>query len=178
MTVDDCYQLGYVIKPHGLKGEVQVFLDVDSPGEYEALESVFVQQGQQLVPFFIESIAIGSGKAIVAFEDVESVDTATELKGCSLFLPLDNLPDLGSDDFYYHELVGFNLKSTAGEMIGVIKDVLEAGAQDLIAVTHPSGNEILVPLTDELISSLDKEKKELVMEIPEGLLDVYLNEQS
>lgn len=178
MTVDDCYQLGYLIKPHGLKGEVQVFLDVDSPGEYETLESVFVLKGQQLVPFFIESIAIGSGKAIVAFEEVETVEEAAELKGCSLFLPLNNLPDLGSDDFYYHELVGFSLKSTAGEVIGVVKDVLEAGGQDLLAVIHPSGKEILVPLTDELINSLNKEEKELVMEIPEGLLDVYLNEES
>ncbi len=178
MTVDDCYQLGYVIKPHGLKGEVQVFLDVDSPGEYETLESVFVQKGQQLVPFFIESIAIGTGKAIVAFEEVESIEAAAELKGCSLFLPLDNLPDLGSNDFYYHELVGFNLKSTAGEDIGEVKDVLEAGGQDLLAVMHSSNKEILVPLTDELISSLNKEEKKLVMEIPEGLLDVYLNEES
>lgn len=178
MTVDDCYQLGYVVKPHGLKGEVQIFLDVDSPEEYEKLESVFVLQGQQLVPFFMESIAVRGSKAIVAFEEVESVEEAKALKGCELYLPLNNLPELGADDFYYHELVGFSLKSSSGEPIGEIKTVLEAGAQELLAVRHSSGKEILVPLTDQLIDTLNKEGKELVMEIPDGLLDVYLNEES
>lgn len=178
MTVDDCYQLGYVIKPHGLRGEVQIFLDVDSPEEYETLESVFVLQGQQLVPFFIESIAVRSEKAIVAFEEVETIEAAKALKGCSLYLPLNNLPELGADDFYYHELIGFSLKSHTGESIGEIKSVLEAGAQELLAVTHPGGKEILVPLTDHLINTLNKKEKELVMEIPDGLLDVYLNEES
>ena len=86
MQVDDCYQLGYVIKPHGLNGELQFLLDVDSPQEYSALESVFVLQGQQLVPFFIESIAVRGNKAIVALEEVESVDEARALKG-ALFTP-------------------------------------------------------------------------------------------
>ena len=57
MHVDDCYQLGYIVKPHGLKGEVQIFIDSDDPQAYQNLELVFVQQGQQLVPFFIESIS-------------------------------------------------------------------------------------------------------------------------
>lgn len=178
MTVDDCYQLGYVIKPHGLRGEVQIFLDVDSPKEYETIESVFVLQGQQLVPFFIESIAVRAEKAIVAFEEVESIEAAKALKGASLFLPLNNLPELDGDDFYYHELAGFALKGKDGELIGEIQSVLDAGAQDLLEVKHTSGKEILVPLTDELIERVDKKEKELVMEIPEGLLDVYLNEES
>jgi len=178
MTVDDCYQLGYVIKPHGLKGEVQLFLDVDTPSDYETLESVFVQQGQQLVPFFIESIAVRGEKAIVAFEDIESIEEAKGLKGLSLFLPLINLPELEGDNFYYHELVGFSLKDSESQLIGEIKSVLEAGAQELLSVTHESGKEILIPLTDELIKKLDKEAKLLVMQIPEGLLDVYLNEDS
>lgn len=178
MTVDDCYQLGYVIKPHGLRGEIQIFLDVDTPSDYETLESVFVQQGQQLIPFFIESIAVRGEKAIVAFEDIGSIDDSKGLKGLSLFLPLNNLPELEGDDFYYHELVGFSLKDLEGQVIGEVKSVLEAGAQELLSVAHESGKEILIPLTDELIEKLDKEAKLLVMKIPEGLLDVYLNEES
>lgn len=178
MTVDDCYQLGYVIKPHGLKGEVQILLDVDTPSDYETLESVFVLKGQQLVPFFIESIAVRGGKAIVAFEEIETIEDAKGMKGSSLFLPLDNLPQLDGNQFYYHDLVGCTLKDQHGEEVGEIKSVLEAGAQELLSVTHPSGKEVLVPLTDELLGELDREAQVLVMTIPEGLLDVYLNEES
>ncbi len=178
MQVDDCYQLGYVIKPHGLNGELQFLLDVDSPQEYSALESVFVLQGQQLVPFFIESIAVRGNKAIVALEEVESVDEAWALKGAELYLPLAVLPELPDDQYYYHDLVGFALEKESGELIGEIQSVLDAGAQDLLQVKHTSGKEVLVPLTDELIVKVDKTGRKLIMNLPEGLIEVYLNEES
>ena len=87
-----------------LKGEVQIFIDSDNPQAYQNLESVFVQQGQQLVPFFIESISIRSDKAIVAFEDIRRIEEASPLKGLKLFLPLTVLPELKEDEFYLHEL--------------------------------------------------------------------------
>lgn len=174
MLVDDCYQLGYVIKPHGLKGEIQVFLDVDSPKEYEGLESVFVLQGQQLVPFFIESIAVRGDKAIVAFEEVETVESARALKGATLHLPLDQLPELEGDQFYYHDLVGFQLEDKARNKLGEIASILDAGAQDLLQVKHISGAELLVPLSDELIVEVSKEQKLIVMDIPDGLVELYL----
>ena len=177
MQVDDCYQLGYVIKPHGLNGELQILLDVDSPEEYSQLESVFVLQGQQLVPFFIESIAVRGNKAIVAMEEIESVDDAKALKGSKLFLPLAALPELPDDEYYYHDLVGFVLRQSEGEIIGEIQSVLDAGAQDLLQVKHTTGKEVLVPLTDELIVKVDKAGKMLVMNLPEGLIEVYLNEE-
>lgn len=64
MNIDDCYQLGYIIKPHGLKGELQLLLDVDSPEDYQNLESVFVRQGQQLVPFLL-SISMSGLKRLL-----------------------------------------------------------------------------------------------------------------
>ena len=178
MSVDDCYQLGYVIKPHGLNGEVQIFLDVDDPREYDTLESVFVLKGQQLVPFFIESIAVRGDKGIVAFEEMETVEAAKALKGASLYLPLENLPELEEDEFYYHDLIGFSLKDESGELIGEVQVVLDAGSQELLQVAHKSGEEVLIPLADELIVKVDKEAKVLTMQLPEGLLEVYLNKES
>ena len=177
MTVDDCYQLGYVIKPHGIRGEVQIFLDVDDPKEYETLESVFALQGQNLVPFFIESIAVRGDKAIVAFEEVETIDAAKVMKGQSLYLPLSELPDLPNQGYYYHELVGLELIDANSGPVGKIEQVMDAGSQMLIQVTHASGKEILVPLIDELIEGINREGGSLSMRVPEGLLDVYLKEE-
>lgn len=177
MTVEDCYQLGYITKPHGLKGEVQVLLDVDFPEEYQELESVFVQQGQQLVPFFIDTISINNEKAIIAFEDVNSLELAQGLRGCSLFLPLENLPEMEGNEFYFHELVGFDLIDVnSNELVGKIEDVFEAGPQTLLSARHESGKEILIPLTDELIKEIDRENGALRMFIPDGLVDVFLED--
>jgi len=92
VNIDECYQLGYVIKPRGLKGELDVFIDSDSPENYKTLESVFVEIEQKLIPFFIEYIQIRDNRAILKFEDVDDVDKASDLKSCPLHLPLELLP--------------------------------------------------------------------------------------
>jgi len=177
MHVDDCYQLGYIVKPHGLKGEVQVLIDSDNPQAYQNLESVFVQQGQQLVPFFIESISLRSEKAIVAFEDIHSIEQAAPLKGLKLFLPLAVLPELKGDEFYLHDLIGFKLIDDSDEQeLGEINNVLEMGPQLTLVVVHSSGKELLIPFTEELKVSLDKEQKTLLLKIADGLVDLYLSD--
>ena len=85
MNIDACYQLGYVIKKHGTKGEVSVYLDVDYPEEYTNLESVFVETNQKLVPFFIDTNQIRDNKAVIRFEDVDTQDQAAELKSKKLY---------------------------------------------------------------------------------------------
>jgi 16S rRNA processing protein RimM len=178
MTVEDCYQVGYIIKPHGLKGDVQIYLDVDDPKQYKNMESVFVLQGQSLVPFFLISMSLNRDKAIVNFEDIDTIEMAKALKGLELYMPLAALPQLEGEDFYYHEIQGFLLKDEKLGDLGTVSSVVDAGHQLLIAVAHDSGKEILIPLSDELIVSLDKKSKLIIMNVPEGLVDVYLNDES
>lgn len=177
MTVDDCYQLGYVVKTHGLKGELQIYLDVDSPNQYRNLESVFVLNGQRLVPFFIESISFNGAKAIVAFEDLHELSAAQALKGKEIYLPLSALPKLKGNEFYLHEIVGFQLiDSNTDKTVGEIENVIESGPQLLLAVVTENGVEILIPYVKSLLTKLDRNEKIISLKVPEGLLDVYLGE--
>lgn len=178
MTLDDCYQLGYIVKTHGLKGEVQIYLDVDSPNEYRNLESVFVLQGQQLVPFFIESMSnLNGAKAIVGFEDVVTLEAAQALKGSELYLSLEGLPKLSGNEFYLHEIIGFDLKDVhTDKMVGQIGNVMESGPQLLFSVLAEGDKEVLIPYTESLLVSLDRVTKTISLNVPEGLIDVYLEE--
>lgn len=174
MTVDDCYQIGHVIKTHGLKGEVQLFLDVDNPLEYQELESMLVYQNNTLVPFFVEYIQINGSKAIAKFEEVDNVDEARNLVATQLYLPLDNLPKLEEGAYYLHQLVGMNVFDK-GNLIGKVKELFEIGPQELISLIH-QGKEILVPLKDEIIQKVDIKNNRIDADIPEGLIDIYLEE--
>lgn len=178
MTIDDCYQLGYIVKTHGLKGEVQIYLDVDAPSDYRNLESVFVLQGQQLVPFFIESMSnLNGAKAIVGFEDVDTFEAAQALKGSELYLSLDSLPQLSGNEFYLHEIIGFDLKDVTTDMIvGKIGYVIESGPQLLFSVLAEGEKEILIPYTESLLVSLDRSTMTISLNVPEGLIDIYLEE--
>lgn len=174
MRVDDCFLLGYVIKPHGLKGEVTILLDVDFPEAYREMESVFLEIDQRLVPFFISAISISANRAVVRFEDIDTFEQAESLKGCALYLPDNILPELEDDQFYFHEIIGFTVIDKATGPIGTVKDVYASGKQDLLAIDH-DGTEVLVPVIDEIVRKVDRSSNTLHIVLPDGLLDIYLN---
>ncbi|MEQ8478462.1 ribosome maturation factor RimM [Fulvivirga sp.] len=174
MNIDACYQLGYVIKKHGVKGEVSVLLDVDFPEEYSELESVFVEINQKLVPFFIETIQIRDDKAVIKFEDIDDGPAADELKAKRVFLPLSTLPELDPGKFYYHQVVGYTVKDQKLGEVGIITGIFTSNMQDLITVDH-DGTEILIPINDDIVHDADHENKILNVDLPEGLMDVYLS---
>lgn len=176
MDIDSCYQLGYVIKPHGLKGDVSIYIDADEPQAYRNLESVLIQQDNQLVPFFITKIKISGDKAILNLEGSTTIEAAQLLKGSALFLPLSALPELSEDQFYFHEIIGFNVEDESLGEIGPVSTVYDAGPQDLLAIEH-KGKEVLLPINDETVKKVDKNKKQIMVNIPDGLLDIYLSDQ-
>ncbi len=176
MRIDDCYQLGYVSKTHGLQGEVNVYLDVDFPEDYEEMESVFLQLlgSGTLIPFFIEHLRLQKENAIVKFEDVDSIEQAETLIKAQLFLPLDQLPPLEENQYYFHEIIGFRVEDEQEGQLGTVKDVYEAGGQELIAMDYHE-QEILIPLNDEVVLKVDKAQQVIHTRLPQGLLDIYFD---
>ena len=175
MDFDSCYELGYISKPHGLKGDVSIVIDADVPEAYKNLESVFIEQDKQLVPFFISRLKLSGNKAILSLEESTSIETAQALKGSKLYLPIEFLPELEDGQFYFHEIVGCTIADKDLGPLGKITTVYDAGPQDIIAFEH-QGKEVLLPVNDQTIQKLDKTNKTLHVEIPAGLLDIYLNE--
>ena len=171
MRQSDCYQLGEVIKTHGLSGEVSIHLDVDFPDEYQNLESVFLEQQGKLVPFFIASIQINNGKGLVRFEDIDSIEEAKELVKSKLFLPLSALPKLEEGQYYFHDLVGCEVYENA-KTLGVVKEVIDLSGNQLLVIDMDD-KEILIPLKDEILIEVDISNKKISVALPDGLMDIY-----
>ena len=175
MTKEDCFELGKITKTHGLKGEVILWLDVDFPEDYEDLESLFLEVKGELVPYFIESYRLSGNRAIVHFEDVDSFEKAELMINLQAFLPLEELPELDSDQFYYHEIIGFQIVDKNLGNLGTVQTVHSMQAQDLLVMDY-KGKEVLIPVIDEIILQAEKEQKILHVNLPEGLLEVYLED--
>lgn len=172
MKKEDCFYLGKISKPFGYKGEVSVFLDVDSPEEYSELEEVYVEINKRLVLYEIESIRIQTNKAVVRFADVTNEDVA-RLVGKSLFLPLEYLPELEGNNFYFHEITGFDVEDEEKGMIGKIAGVYENTPQPLLSIEF-EGKEILIPAIDSIIKEVDRSKRLMKIKAPRGLIELYL----
>ena len=173
MDTKDCYQLGRITKAWGCKGQVVLFLDVDTPEDYLELDSAFVELKGQLVPHFFHVDQLNGNKAIVTFEEI-SAEQATALCGHSLYLPLDLLPKLEGNKFYFHEVVGFKVIDSEKGDIGTLAQVIDYPAQPLFQVMK-NDVEILIPVIDEVIDKVDREQKTLYLSAPKGLIDLYLD---
>lgn len=158
MAKQEYFELGALAKPHGIKGAFHAFLDVDDPYEYEDLTSVFVQEGNELVPYFIDDIQIKSNLNLITLEGIDSLDKAKELVGKKLFLPMSFLPKLKDNQFYYHEVIGYQVEDEHLGLLGTVKEVVSLGAQDVVIMNYKE-REVLIPLTDEIIPKLNKKKK-------------------
>lgn len=174
MQKEDCYYVGKITKLHGFKGNLIVHLETDEPELYENMESVFIETNGMLVPFFFEFAQVhGNNKLLVKFEDV-SAEEAERLVNKELYLPLDTLPELEGNDFYYHEIIGFTLYDQTNTEIGVIQSINDSTAQALFELEF-EGKQILIPIVDEWILEVDRENQAILVNVPDGLIDLYLN---
>ncbi len=175
MQKSECFFLGKITKPHGLKGEVTVWLDVDNPDDYEGLDAVFLEIKNELVPFIISDIQIRGKKSIAKFEDINKIEQTESIVGAELYLPLTSLPKLSGKKFYYHEVIGFEIfDNSLQKSIGLLKAIYESSGQDLFGI-DANGIEILVPIVDEFIVAVDRTIKRIEINAPDGLLDIYLS---
>ncbi|MBN9283610.1 MULTISPECIES: ribosome maturation factor RimM [unclassified Flavobacterium] len=175
MRKEDCFYLGKIAKKFSFKGEVLAYLDTDEPEMYEDMESVFVEFNKNLVPFFIESSSLHKNDFLrIRFEDINSEEEADKLLGCELYLPLTMLPKLEGNKFYFHEVIGFDVEDSRLGVIGKIVSINDSTAQPLFEILNGE-TEILVPMIDNFIVKIDRENSKVVMDIPEGLVDLYLN---
>ena len=176
MTKENCFELGSLIKPHGLKGEIQAFWDTDNIDLYLNIESILVEQNGQLVPFFVENLRPQVGqKVILKLEGIDTIEQAEEFRKLKLFLPDEFVPKLEDDEFFYHEIIGFVVSDTEKGELGKIETIYNLPQNDLLVINYKE-KEILIPLKKELIKEFDRENKYILMQLPEGLLEVYLED--
>ena len=174
MQKEDCFYLGKIVKKYSFKGELLVKLDTDDPSIYTKMESVFIDKNKNLIPFFIERSSLHKSTLLrVKFEDIDSEEDANKLLKSELYLPLEFLPQLTGNKFYYHEIFGFEAEDLSFGLIGIIKGVNDNTNQAILEIDR-NGSEILIPLIDDFIKSVDRELKKIILEVPEGLIDIYL----
>ena len=174
MKKDDCFYLGRIIKKYSFKGEVLVKLDTDQPELYEHLDAIFVDLRNNLIPFFIEHSQLHKSELLrIKFEDVDNEPDAEAILKSDLYLPLNLLPKLEGNKFYYHEVIGFTVKDKNYGDVGIITSINDSTAQALFEIQH-KGKEVLIPMNDEFILNVDRETKTILVETPEGLINLYL----
>ena len=174
MKKEDCFYLGKIVTKYSFKGELLIKLDTDQPELYEALDAVFIDVRNTLIPFFIETSQLHKSDLLrVQFEDINTEADADALIKCEVYLPLEFLPKLEGDKFYFHEVIGFAVEDVNYGKVGILVGINDTTAQALFEIEH-EGKQILIPMNDAFIDKVDKKNKIIIVKTPEGLIDLYL----
>ena len=173
MLKEECFFLGTIVGKYSFKGEILAKLDTDTPESYLDLKSLFIETTQGLVPYFIDRSQLHKSSLLrIKFEGIETEVEAKALQKKDLFLPLNMLPPLEGNKFYYHEVTGFLAIDQFDSEIGTIITVNDSGPQPLFVI-DADGTEILIPIHDNFIKKLNRKYRKIHLDLPDGLLDIF-----
>ena len=174
MEKNDYFRVGTIWKPKGLKGELHIYVDFEGL-EAVKFSTIFIEITGKLVPYFVNSIKyLQKNAAYLILEDVDSIEKAFLLVKKHIYLPNKLKPKRKKSEFTLMDLVGFTaIDENEGEL-GVITDIHEYPKQLIAALTYKNC-EVLFPLNEEIIKGIDVVKEIVTVDLPEGLLDIYLD---
>ncbi len=171
MTED--LRVGVIIKAHGIKGEVKVYPTTDSPFRFDDITHVKIkQQGKTAGDFEVAGVKYFKGIVILDLEGIDTMDEAEKLKGAELYIPREEGAELAEGEYYIADIIGMDVVTDEGAMLGTVKDVLETGANDVYVIGRPEGKDVLIPAIRQCILDTDIENNRMTVHLLDGLLDL------
>lgn len=171
INAEDVYRIGIINKPHGVHGELLFTFDDDIFDRVEADYIICMMDGI-LVPFFFESYRFRSDTtALIKLEGIDTEQQAKRMTNVEVFFPKDHAEELEDNELTWNYFVGFLINDVNKGDIGKVTDVDDSTINTLFVVDY-KGTEILIPAQEDFIVDLDREKRVITMQIPEGLLDL------
>ncbi len=162
--------VGRVVKTQGIRGQVKILSSGEGAAALPAGTTVYLTKGKGMQKSLtVESARPHQQMTILAFREVQRIEEAEELVGCSLYLEPGNLPALSADEFYWYQLQGLEVKTEEGKFLGRLEEIMTTGSNDVFVVRRDHG-EFLIPATDEVVVHVDLKSKTMVVRPIEGLL--------
>ena len=169
----DFVQVGKVIKAHSIKGELKLLAYSGDPQDFKAFPRLlFVDEKTATsIEYQVVTCRPQAKFVIVKLTGLDDRTAAENMRGFEIWVAKDLMPELGDDEFYWHDLVGLAVSTEQGEDLGTVRSLFESGAADIMVIKG-RGREYLVPAQDEFIASIDYDAGRLVIKDTPGLLDI------
>lgn len=169
--MEDKLRVGVIASTHGIKGEVKVFPTTNDLNRFKSLKNVWMDTGKEELELEIEGVKFFKKFAILKFKGIDNINDIEKYKGRDLYVSRENAQRLRRNEYYIVDLIGVSVWEEDGRYLGVLKDVIETGANDVYAVDMEDGRELLIPAIKQCILEVDIEGKKMVVHLLEGLLE-------
>lgn len=170
--MDNLLRVGVVTTTHGVRGEVKVFPTTDDMHRFESLKNVILDLGKEQRSLEIEQVKFFKNMVILKFKGLDNMNDVEAFRQKDLLITREQAVELGPDENFIADLIGLSVVTDEGKLLGTLDDVLQTGANDVYSVKTGEGKELLLPAIKECILNVDLEKKEILVHILDGLLDL------
>ena len=165
--------VGRIARAHGIRGQVIVSPDTDFPEErFRPGAELFIERNGAIQALTLTSVRFHRDRPVIGIAGVETMSDAEALAGRELRVPVDRLAPLPGGTFYRHDLIGCRVETSAGELVGTVENVEGTLSGSRLVVAAASRGEVLIPLVAKICIAVDPAAKRIVIDPPEGLLDV------
>lgn len=162
-------QVGVISSTHGIRGEVKVFPTTDDPMRFKKLKKVLLDTGRERVELEVQSVRFFKQFAIVKFKGIDNINDIERYKGKGLFVPREDAVPLGEDEYYIADLIGMEVFTEDGHF-GVVRDVMETGANEVYIVESDEHGEVLIPAIRQCVLDVNVEEKKMKIRLMDGLI--------
>jgi 16S rRNA processing protein RimM len=164
--------VGFIARPHGLRGQVVVNPETDFPQErFRPEAQVFIRRGDVVEALTITTVRFQQARPILGLRGVDDIDAALQYAGTEMRVPVEWLAPLPDGMFYRHDLIGCRVVTQAGDSVGTVRDVEGMISGSRLVIDAENG-EVLVPLAVDICVSIDVPGRQIIINPPEGLLEV------
>jgi 16S rRNA processing protein RimM len=167
------FNVGKIVNTHGINGELRVISRTDFADErYKKGNSLFLFMSDKDEPIelIVQSHRVHKNFDLLTFAGYDNVNQVEKFKGGLLKVPENQLGGLAKDEYYFHEIIGCLVVTDQGEEIGIVKEILTPGANDVWVISGKGGKEQLIPYIEEVVKEIDVSAKTIVITPLEGLL--------
>ena len=162
-------QVGVISSTHGIRGEVKVFPTTDDPMRFKKLKKVLLDTGRERVELEVQSVRFFKQFAIVKFKGIDNINDIEKYKGKGIFVPREDAVPLDEDEYYIADLIGMEVFTEDGHF-GVVKDVMETGANEVYIVESDKHGEVLIPAIRQCVLDVNVEEKKMKIRLMDGLI--------
>lgn len=170
--MENLLRVGVITSTHGVRGEVKVFPTTDDMNRFKKLKTVILDTGKEHKTLTVEQVKFFKNMVILKFKGFDNINDVEMWRQKDLLITRDQAVKLSPDENFIVDLIGLTVVTDEGETLGVMKDVLQTGANDVYIVKTSSGKEILLPAIKDCILKVDLEKGEMLVHVLDGLLDL------
>ena len=166
----DVYKRQVITQPHGVRGEVKVFPTTDDPVRFKKLKKVILDTGKEKLDLEVEHVKFFKQFVIVKFKEFDNINEIEKYRRCPLLVTREDAVKLEENEYFIADMIGMEVFTEDGSSFGILKDVIETGANDVYVIDSHAHEEVLIPAIKECILDVDVENQKMTIHLMDGLV--------